>query len=139
MTSLEFAVPTSVADSSIAGRGVFTSAPIPRGGAVVRFGDAPSSVADFGWINHSCDPVLGWSDDHTLVALRDIDTGVELTTDYALALDSTDTLVWCRCDTYRCRQVIEGDDWRIPQLQQRYVGVWAPRIAKRIAALTNSA
>ena len=139
MTSLGFAVPTSIADSSIAGRGVFATAWIARGSAVARFGDPPSSVSDFGRINHSCDPVLGWSDDRTLVALRDIDAGDELTTDYALALDSADTLVWCRCDTYRCRQVIEGNDWRIPQLQHRYAGIWAPSIAARIAALTNPA
>jgi hypothetical protein len=138
MTEPEITVPASVADSQIAGRGLFVGSSISRGSVVVRFAAPPVSVADFGSLNHSCDPLLGWADEHTLVAIRDIAAGSELTTDYALALDSEGALVWCRCDTYRCRQVIEGDDWRIPQLQQRYAGYWAPRIADRIAAMTSA-
>lgn len=137
MSGPEIAVPADVADSPIAGRGLFATVAVPRSSVVATFAAPPTSVADFGRINHSCDPVLGWADDHTLVAVHDVEAGSELTTDYALALDSPEPLVWCRCDTYRCRQVIEGDDWRIPQLQQRYAGLWAPRIAERIAALTN--
>jgi hypothetical protein len=138
MTEPQITVPASVADSRIAGRGLFTDGSISRGSAVVRFASPPMSVADFLSLNHSCDPVLGWADDRTLVAIRDIAAGSELTTDYALALDTDGALVWCRCDTYRCRQVIEGDDWRIPQLQQRYAGYWSPRIENRITALTGS-
>jgi hypothetical protein len=139
MTQLQIAVPAAIGDSTIAGRGLFADFAISRGTVVVTFAAPPASVADFGPLNHSCDPVLGWADGRTLVAIRDVSAGSELTTDYALALDSGGALVWCRCDTYRCRQVIEGDDWRIPQLQQRYAGSWAPRIADRIAAGAHSA
>jgi SET domain-containing protein len=134
MTDLQLAVPAEVADSAIAGKGVFAAARIPQGGVVVRFATSLTSVAEFGLINHSCDPNLGWTDDRTLVATRDIDARTELTTDYALAIDTPNTLLRCHCETYRCRQIIEGDDWQIPQLQHRYAGYWAPHIVNRIAA-----
>lgn len=127
-------VPVTVEPSPIAGHGLVSSVVIPRGTAVLRFDEPPTSVADFRHVNHSCDPNLGWTDDRTLVALRDIGAAAELTTDYALALDTPGALVWCHCGTYRCRQVIEGDDWRIPQLQQRYVGAWSPRLAAHISS-----
>ena len=134
MSGFEVAVRAAEAESPIGGKGLFAMAPIVRGSAVVRFEEPPTSLSEFGRINHSCDPNLGWADDCTLVAMRDIPSGTELATDYSLAVDAPSALVWCHCETYRCRQVVEGDDWRIPQLQQRYAGYWTPRIADRIAA-----
>ena len=87
-----------------------------------------------GPVNHSCDPTLGWVDERTLVALRDVDAGTELTCDYATAVDDPQLLLRCHCDTYRCRQLIEGADWQIPQLQTRYAGHWTPRLQQRIDA-----
>jgi hypothetical protein len=129
---------TEVGPSPIAGMGLFATVPLPSGAVLLRFDAPPHTPADFSPVNHSCEPNLGWVDERTLVALRDIDRGAELTTDYALALDTGGALVWCHCGTYRCRQVVEGDDWRIPQLQQRYAGAWAPHVAERIEALTGS-
>ena len=117
--------PAEPGPSAIAGFGLFATASVAAGATVAVDADV---------LNHSCDPNLGWTDDRTLVAMRDIGPGAELTTDYALAISSGDAVLWCHCETYRCRQVIEGDDWRIPQLQQRYAGYWAPHIAERIAA-----
>ena len=139
MSGFDISVPTAEAESPIAGKGLFATAPIALGSAVARWQEPPTLVSGFGRINHSCDPNLGWADDRTLVAMRDIPVGTELVTDYALAIDAPSALLWCHCDTYRCRQVVEGDDWRIPQLQQRYAGYWTPVIAKRIAALTSPA
>jgi hypothetical protein len=44
----------------------------------------------------------------------------------------------CHCETYRCRQVIEGTDWQIPQLQRRYAGWFAPVVQQRIDAASSS-
>ena len=94
---------------------------------------APADVREWdGGPNHSCEPTLAWSDDVTLVAVRDLAAGEELTVDYSLSVDDPDFVMWCHCETYRCRQAIEGTDWRIPQLQTRYAGWWAPRIQQRI-------
>jgi SET domain-containing protein len=71
------------------------------------------------FINHSCEPNVGFAGNIVLVAMRDIETGEELTTDYAL-FDDYDGRMPCRCGTESCRSVIDGRDWRRPELQRRY-------------------
>ena len=103
--------------SAIAGRGVFAAVDLPAGSAAE------------GPLNHSCDPNC-WFEGEQLVTRRAISAGEELTYDYATG--STDLSLYCHCETYRCRQLIAGDDWTIPQLQQRYAGHWAPSIQQLI-------
>lgn len=129
MPQVESVHPATVVETSrIAGRGLFAAAPVPAGTAVVRVG-APGG---FGPVNHSCEPNLGWSDDVTLVTSRDIAAGEELTCDYATGTADPDLVLMCHCETYRCRQLIEGTDWQIPQLQKRYAGLWSPTLQQRI-------
>ena len=114
--------------SRIAGQGLFATSPIAVGARVL----APTSPDIRTELNHSCEPTLGWRDDATLVAVRDIAAGEELTVDYATGVDDPDFVMMCHCETYRCRQVIEGTDWQIPQLQARYAGFWRPDVRRRI-------
>jgi hypothetical protein len=113
--------------SRIAGRGLLAGEPIAVGAVVLE-------QVGIGTLNHSCDPNLGWVDHTTLVAIRDVAAGEELTIDYATVIADTAFLLVCHCETYRCRQVIEGTDWQIPQLQQRYAGRFAPSVQRRIDA-----
>jgi uncharacterized protein len=125
----EFTHPAATSGPSlIAGFGLHADAAIAAGEVVVRYAAAPSSPAALGAVNHSCEPNLGFTDDHTLVARRDIAAHEELTVDYATAIGDAAWVLWCHCETYRCRQVIEGTDWQIPQLQQRYAGWWTPTV-----------
>lgn len=71
------------------------------------------------FINHSCEPNVGFSGNIVLVAMRDISAGQELTTDYAL-FDDYDGAMECHCGTASCRRTIGGRDWQIPVLQRRY-------------------
>ncbi len=71
------------------------------------------------FINHSCEPNVGFAGNIVLVAMRDIDAGEELTTDYAL-FDDHDAEMECRCGTASCRGTIGGRDWQRPELQRRY-------------------
>ena len=112
-----------VRPSRIAGRGLFATAAIKAGTAV------PVEVAD---LNHSCEPNVGWAATGELVAMHDVAGDTELTTDYALHVDDPTLVLMCHCETYRCRQVIEGNDWQIPQLQKRYAGFFAPAVQRRI-------
>ena len=106
--------------SVIAGRGLFTTEGIARGERV----DVDAEL-----LNHSCDPTLAWSADGArLEAFRDLSAGEELTVDYATSSADPDMLVRCHCETYRCRQMVTGDDWRIPQVQRRYAGHFAPAV-----------
>jgi hypothetical protein len=111
--------------SRIAGKGLFARAPVAAGVVVLE-------QDGVGQLNHSCDPNLGWAGERTLVALRDIAAGDELTVDYATVIVDAGFVMMCHCETYRCRQVIEGTDWQIPQLQRRYAGFWAPAVQRLI-------
>ncbi|WP_161988653.1 SET domain-containing protein-lysine N-methyltransferase [Pedococcus bigeumensis] len=106
--------------SVIAGRGLFATEGIARGERV----DVDAEL-----LNHSCDPTLAWSADGAgLEAFRDLSAGEELTVDYATSSADPDMLVRCHCETYRCRQMVTGDDWQIPQVQRRYAGHFAPSV-----------
>jgi uncharacterized protein len=71
------------------------------------------------FLNHSCEPNIGFGGNIILVAMRDIARGEELTTDYALFDDHKESME-CRCGTPSCRKTITGQDWRLPELQERY-------------------
>lgn len=82
------------------------------------------------FLNHSCEPNVGFAGNVVLVAMRDIAAGEELTTDYAL-FDDYDGQMPCRCGTQSCRQVIDGHDWRRPELQRRYAGYFSWYLQRR--------
>jgi uncharacterized protein len=88
-----------------------------------------------GGANHSCDPNLWMLDEHTVCARRDISAGEELTFDYALATVSPEWCRECHCGAANCRQVVTGNDWQLPELQERYAGHFSPFINACIAAL----
>jgi SET domain-containing protein len=113
-----------VRPSPIAGRGLFAAEPIPAGTVVLR---PEGPVHEHGQVNHACDPNLGWSGD-ALVALSDLTADEELVVDYAMSTIDPAYYLRCHCTSYRCRQMVEGTDWQIPQLQQRYAGRWAPHV-----------
>ena len=66
-----------------------------------------------------------------LVAMRDVEPGEELTTDYALFDSSADEME-CRCGAEQCRGVVKGQDWQLPELQDRYRGHFSTYLADRI-------
>jgi SET domain-containing protein len=86
------------------------------------------------FINHSCEPNVGFAGNTVLVAMGDVAAGGELTTDYAL-FDSVDTAMECACGSATCRGVITGDDWRNPVLRARYAGWFSRYLADRQARL----
>ena len=71
------------------------------------------------FLNHSCEPNVGFSGNIVLVAMRDIAEGEELVTDYAL-FDDYDGEMECRCRASSCRATIGGRDWQRPELQRTY-------------------
>jgi hypothetical protein len=71
------------------------------------------------FLNHSCEPNVGFAGNIVLVAMRDIRQGEELITDYAL-MDDYDGAMECHCGTASCRRTIGGRDWQRPELQRKY-------------------
>lgn len=82
------------------------------------------------FINHSCEPNVGFAGNTVLVAMRDVDAGEELTTDYAL-FDDYDGEMACRCGTAACRRMIDGRDWRRPDLQLKYGRYFSSYLLRR--------
>jgi SET domain-containing protein len=153
----------SVAPSSIQGLGLFARKAIAEGEVVVRLGGEvltdeefrartlnltkysalaiddrlhllidDDSPTNFG--NHSCDANLWMADAVTLIARRPIMAGEEVTVDYAT---HTADLTWsmtCNCGSPHCRRVVTNDDWRRPDVQERYAGHFSPFLNRRIAA-----
>jgi uncharacterized protein len=84
------------------------------------------------FLNHSCEPNVGFAGNTVLVAMRDIGPGEELTTDYAL-FDDQDGLMQCHCRTRSCRGTISGRDWQRPDLQRRYGTYFSAYLLRRLA------
>jgi uncharacterized protein len=92
-------------------------------------------VADFVIrFNHSCSPNVGISGEVTYVAMRDIEEGAELTVDYAMFITRNFHLV-CLCRTLGCRGVITGEDWRKPELVEKYRNYFAYYIQQKHAEI----
>jgi hypothetical protein len=153
-----------VRPSPVAGRGLFATVDLPARTPVSRLGGtlvdtetlrrlieagdeyvdaivvdhdqhlllAPGNRNRFG--NHACDPNLGWLDEYTLGTREHVPAGSELLSDYAMSTVDETWFMRCHCASYRCRQMVEGSDWRIPQLQQRYDGWWVPYIQRLVDA-----
>jgi uncharacterized protein len=83
------------------------------------------------FVNHSCEPNVGFGGNVVLVAMRDVEAGEELTTDYALFDDHDDALE-CGCGTPSCRHRVHGRDWQRLDLQERYRGYFSWYLARRI-------
>lgn len=86
------------------------------------------------YINHSCEPNVGFRGQVTYVASRDINAGEELTHDYAMCftdMDAFSNLV-CKCGSKDCRGRITGKDWKIKDLQKKYGDNFAFFILRKI-------
>jgi uncharacterized protein len=83
------------------------------------------------FLNHSCEPNVGFAGNIVLAAMRQIRPGEELTTDYAL-FDDYDGEMECRCGTASCRGKIGGRDWARPELQRKYGDYFSTYLQRRI-------
>jgi len=80
----------------------------------------PDDVEDMSvFINHSCDPNVGFRGQVVYVAMRDISAGEELCHDYSMER-SDNYLLDCHCGSPLCRGKVTGQDWKIPELQKLY-------------------
>lgn len=83
------------------------------------------------FIDHSCEPNVGFAGNVVLITMREVTAGEELTTDYALFDDYTGRMI-CHCNTASCRRMIDGHDWRRSDLQRRYCGYFSWYLQRKI-------
>jgi hypothetical protein len=87
------------------------------------------------WSNHSCEPTIGVQGQIVFVALRDIAAGEELTHDWATT-DDDGSRMKCRCGAATCRGTVTGQDWRRPDLQEKYRGHFSWYLEQKIRRLS---
>ena len=90
------------------------------------------------FINHSCEPNAGLDGQIAIVALRRILAGEEVTIDYAMCDGSPYDEFDCACGAATCREKVTGDDWRNPDLWERYEGHFSPYLQRRIDTLKRA-
>lgn len=86
------------------------------------------------FINHSCEPNVGFNGQIELIAISDIPAEAAVTFDYAFCTSEPRFRLRCFCGTPRCRHYITGDDWKIVELQQNYQDYFQPYLARKIRA-----
>jgi hypothetical protein len=85
--------------------------------------------------NHSCNPNAGLRGQISLIAMRDISPGEEICFDYATCDSHPEFRMQCACGSPNCRHEVTGDDWKIPELQERYDGYFMPYLQRKIDEL----
>jgi hypothetical protein len=89
-----------------------------------------ATVVHYG--NHSCDPNMWHVGPYEIGTRRKIGAGEELTVDYGTHSGMWAFRLRCTCRSSLCRGEVTSDDWRRPELQDRYRGHWVPALKNRI-------
>ena len=82
--------------------------------------------------NHCCDPTMWHVGPFEVATRRAVGADEELTIDYATNSGDATFTMDCTCGAMLCRGTITAQDWRRPELQERYAGHWIPALAELI-------
>lgn len=101
-----------------------------------------SKIEDNYKFNHSCEPNAGNRNPLSLVSMRNIKKGEEITFDYATAhYHVKGTKLWkmkCECGKDNCRKIVTENDWKIVKLQKKYKGYFVPFIEEEIKKINKN-
>ena len=146
-----------VAQTGRTGRGVFAARRIAAGerifaftGTIVRAGYdsnylqgkrwlgvgpqtwvAPDPRSPWGFINHACQPNCGFRGTVTIVAMKSIPAGTELTIDYSTTEEDPHWRMACQCGAAGCRKVIRNIT-SLPKGLVRKRWAYIPRYLQRV-------
>jgi SET domain len=87
------------------------------------------------FMNHNCDPNVGFNKDGGFVVFRDVKAGEELSFDYGIAFSDPRFRLECKCGSADCRGLVTGNDWQLPDLQVRYSGFFMWEVQEKINAM----
>ncbi len=71
------------------------------------------------YLNHSCEPNCGIKEKFTIIAMRDIKKGEQLTFDYDMT-ENSDWEMICKCKSAHCRGLIHGYRFLPASLKKKY-------------------
>lgn len=97
--------------------------------------ETPELLEPTDCFNHSCEPNIGFTGQIGLIAMRNIQAGEELNFDYAMCDGTPYDEFDCYCGSEHCRTRVSGDDWKDPELWERYDGYFSPYLVRRVEAL----
>lgn len=80
------------------------------------------------YFNHSCEGNCGFNDIGNFVAIRDIEKGEEVTSDYGLAESNPAFIMQCTCGSTFCRNTITGNDWKDSEFRSAHLEYMLPRL-----------
>jgi uncharacterized protein len=83
------------------------------------------------FINHSCNPTVGMKGKKTLVALRNLKEGEEVTIDYSTIEGDPNWKMQCVCNEKTCRKIIRSVEF-IPEDQFRKMHPYIPSYFKSL-------
>ncbi|NEO62383.1 MAG: SET domain-containing protein [Moorea sp. SIO4G2] len=90
----------------------------------------------FELVNHSCDPNCGIKlnefNGYSLVAMKEIIQGEEVTFDYCMSEWISIAVPNCNCQSNICRGSINGGKFLSDQILEKYRGLLAPYYAKLV-------
>jgi len=126
-------------DKGIEGFGVFAKKPIRSGETILVFGGkeivnprTDNYILQTGknkymrvngrerFVNHSCNPNSGLKNSTTLVAIRDISKGDEITFDYSTCVGD-EWKMKCLCKSKNCRKIIKAFRYLPKSLKKKYI------------------
>ena len=85
--------------------------------------------------NHSCEPNAGLYGQIALTAMRAIAVDEEVCFDYAMSDSNPYDEFACNCGSPLCRKNVTAEDWKRPELQERYQGYFSPYLQRRLSFL----
>lgn len=88
---------------------------------VGRYSWLDTKNTPFRYINHSCEPTAAIIGTKTVVALREIRKGEEITMDYSMTDADPYWEMKCRCDTKTCRKKIGSIQTVPPEVFKRHM------------------
>ncbi len=92
-------------------------------------------------IMHSCKPNAGMEDSTTVVAMREIAAGENITFDYGSVNNSSILLESdnfdCECGHADCRRRVTADDWRLPSVWRSCWPYFPPFVKRAILRETG--
>jgi len=97
-------------------------------GFIVPAGFDFNNLTVMWFLNHSCDGNCGFNVDGDMVAVKQIESGKELTYDYGLAESDPNFVMGCTCTAPSCRKAINGNDWRNEDFQAKKRSHMLPRL-----------
>lgn len=86
-----------------------------------RFSWIRTEGTPFRYINHSCDPNAAIMGTKTLIALKDIDSGEEITIDYSMTDADPHWSIKCKCGSKECRKYIRAIYTVPPEVFERHL------------------